>query len=146
MSQADTHLVLAVRDGVAELAAEPFLSWHDAQAKWQLLDDERLASKPRPAMSQLYYMVRSSNDPSYTHLLPVLYAGREAAAKALGRRVMPGKTSRQQHWYLCEMLGCDKRGWWHTANAARRAGYLDLAPLDRAYLTTRTDTLYPRSK
>lgn len=143
MTKTETHLVIAVRDGVAELAAPPFLSWHDAQDKWLALDDERLAFRPRVAVSQLYYIVRSTDDPKYKHLLPRIYPTREAAAKALARRVSPGQTSRLQHWYLCEKLAADKRGWWHTASAARQLGYIATLSGGRAYLTPLAKTLEP---
>jgi hypothetical protein len=134
----DLHHVIAVRDGKPELV-HAFLGWHDAQAKWQLLDDERRAAAT--PVGQLYYIVRSADDPKYTHLAPRLYGSREAAAKALARRLNPGQTSRWQHWLLTDALKCDHRGWWHTANAARRAGYIVVLQNQVSYLTDRVAEL-----
>lgn len=141
---ADTHHVLVFHYGEPEVM-HAFLSWGDAQSKYQLLDAERRASGA--SLSTLWYAVRNSDDPKYAHLAPRTYASKQAAAKALANRLNK-QTGSYPRAYLNGLLMGDPSsfgrvysGWATTAQLLSRQGYLVALPDGRAYLTTLADTL-----
>lgn len=142
MTSTDTHLLLAVRNGVAELAAPAFLGWHDAQNKWALLDAERRAAGT--PVGELHYAVRSADDPKYAHLLPKLYKDYVAAAQALARKLHPTGAGYYPRAYLASQLGWVNpwaRGWHSVAKTALAHGYLGKLADGRCYLTPLASTL-----